>query len=234
MAFNTIDFDLLELKNNDYVLDLGCGVGRHSLIAYRDYPVNVFGVDLSLVDLRLAKSREKDIQENPCQGSLLFLQSDGYKLPFNDKSFDVVICSEVLEHVPSYQQLIAELVRVLKPGGRLALSVPKYLPEKICWLLSNDYPEFAGHVRIFKGSQLEKAVIKEGLSLTNKHSAHALHSPYWWLRSLFFERGESFLPARKYKDLMDWQLLKGGEWTEKLEALFNPVLGKSNVYYFEK
>ncbi len=203
-------------------------------MAYRDYPVDVLGVDLSIDDLRQAQERVTDIQETPCQGALLFIQSDAYKLPFSDESFDVVICSEVLEHVPSYQQLIDELVRVLKPGGRLSLSVPKFLPERICWLLSDEYPEFAGHVRIFKGSELKEAVLNQGLSLTNKHSAHALHSPYWWLRSLFFKQGESFLPTRKYKDLMDWQLLKGGQWTEKLEAVFNPLLGKSNVYYFEK
>ena len=234
MAFNTIDFELLDLQANEKVLDVGCGLGRHSLIAYRDFPVNVLGVDLNLEDLKQAKERVQDIQENPCQGALLFLQSDAYKLPFADESFDVVICSEVLEHVPSYQSLIVELIRVLKPGGRLALSVPKYLPEKICWLLSDKYPEFAGHVRIFRGSELKESVLSHGLILKNKHSAHALHSPYWWLRSLFFEKGELFFPTRKYKALMDWQLLKGAEWTTSLEAIFNPFLGKSNVYYFEK
>lgn len=234
VAFHTIDFDKLNLQDGEKVLDVGCGLGRHSLIAYRDYPVKVYGVDLSLDDLLQAKSRIKDIQENHCSGDLLFLQSDGFHLPFQDASFDVVVCSEVLEHVPSYEKLVEELIRVLKPGGRLALSVPKFFPEKICWLLSEDYPAYAGHVRIFKGNELRNTVIDCGLEIIDRHSAHALHSPYWWMRSLFFNKGEGFFPIKKYKNFMDWQLFKGGEWTNRVEEIFNPLIGKSNVYYFKK
>ena len=130
--------------------------------------------------------------------------------------------------------MIRELVRVLKPGGYLALSVPKYFPERLCWLLSEDYPGHAGHVRIFKGNQLCDAVMSEGLVLREHHSAHAFHSPYWWLRSLFFKQGEDFGPVRKYQEFLDWELYDAPAWIKNLERLLNPWIGKSNIYYFEK
>lgn len=234
MAINTINFDKLKLLRGDSLLDVGCGLGRHSLLAFRDYSVNVYGLDLDFENVAQSKNRIADMQAQACQGEVAFIQGNGYRLPFADASFDKVVCSEVLEHVPDYTALIQELIRVLKPGGRLALSVPKYLPEKICWLLSKDYPKFAGHVRIFLNNQLVNEVGEQGLLLTERHSAHAIHSPYWWLRSLFFSSGQDFLPVSAYQKFLDWQLFKAPPWTENVEKLFNPIFGKSNVYYFEK
>ena len=77
-------------------------------------------------------------------------------IPFQESSLDAVICSEVLEHVDSPNQSVQELIRVLKPGGIMALSVPRYLPELICWKLSKDYSKTpGGHVRIFKHNELK-------------------------------------------------------------------------------
>ena len=64
-------------------------------------------------------------------------------MPFQDGSYDSVICSEVLEHVPAPEESIKELIRVLKPGGVLALSVPRFLPEWICWQLSEGYQQIS-------------------------------------------------------------------------------------------
>jgi len=234
LGISTIDFAKLSLSRGEKLLDMGCGLGRHSLLAFRDFSIDVYAVDLGYEDLKEAKVRVDDIKKNACKGQVSFTQANGYSLPFADSTFDKVLCSEVLEHVPDYSLLIKELVRVLKPGGRLALSVPKFLPERICWILSKDYPEFAGHVRIFSRDQLPKAVVAEGLSLIAKHSAHAIHSPYWWMRSMFFDRGKDFVPLRAYQRFMDWQLFKGPSWTESIERIFNPIFGKSNVYYFDK
>jgi 2-polyprenyl-3-methyl-5-hydroxy-6-metoxy-1,4-benzoquinol methylase len=233
LAFNTIDFHKLDLKKDDCLLDAGCGVGRHSLLAYRDYPVRVVGIDLSFDDVFVAQQRAQGFESHVPPATLHFSQSNACQLPFADATFDKVICSEVLEHVPDYHMFIAELVRVLKPGGKLALSVPKYFPEKVCWLLSRQYPELAGHVRIFTVNELVRATEAFDLVLQNSHSAHALHTPYWWLRSLFFNRGENFLPVKQYQSFIDWQLFKAPMWLDYVEKLFNPLLGKSNVFYFK-
>ena len=156
-------------------------------------------------------------------------------MPFKNNSYDAVICSEVLEHVDSPEDSIKELIRVLKPGGILALSVPRYFPELICWILSKDYQEMpGGHVRIFRHSQLRKLATDEGLRYLSFHWAHALHSPYWWLQCLFWKNKENSILVQKYHQFLVWDLMKKPYLTRVLEFIFQPFIGKSVVMYFEK
>src|SRR3546814_15333002 len=69
------------------------------------------------------------------------VNGDALQLPFADSTFDRIIASEVLEHVSDDQQSLHEVFRVLKPGGTLAATVPSWLPEKICWALSDERSE---------------------------------------------------------------------------------------------
>ena len=113
------------------------------------------------------------------------LRGDATKLPFADGSFDRVITSEVLEHIQDDVAAIAELVRVLKPGGTFAATVPTWFPEKINWMLSDEYhapKSVGGHVRIYTATELKAKLRSAGLEVTGSHHAHALHSPYWWLK----------------------------------------------------
>ena len=87
-----------------------------------------------------------------------FLSGSGYALPFADNTFDAVICSEVLEHLHEYNDAVAEIRRVLKPGGKFAATVPHAWPEWICWKLApapDGYPLTpGGHLRIFNDREL--------------------------------------------------------------------------------
>ena len=75
--------------------------------------------------------------------------------PFADGSFDRVIASEVLEHIPDDETAMAELARVLRPGGSMAVTVPRCGPEFVNWALSDEYHNVpGGHVRIYRQSQL--------------------------------------------------------------------------------
>ena len=96
-----------------------------------------------------------------------------------------MITSEVLEHIPDDTGALAEMVRVLRPGGTFAATVPTWLPEKINWMLSDEYHAPAavgGHVRIYSATELKAKLRAAGLGLAGSHHAHALHSPYWWLK----------------------------------------------------
>ena len=137
----TIKFNKLDLNEDDLLLDMGCGEGRHTIGAYIEMPVNSFGFDLSYEDLKVAKDRLNDFDISNKKEICQFGVGDINTLPFKDESYDSVICSEVLEHVDSPKDSIKELIRVLKPGGVLALSVPRFLPELICWGLSKEYQE---------------------------------------------------------------------------------------------
>src|SRR5690606_36997727 len=137
----TVDYRIFKLAEGDKVLDLGCGEGRHVISTYAEgKKVISIGVDLSLKDLRTTRERFANFSTIHDANKYFGLSAaSALQLPFPDHTFDKVICSEVLEHIPDYQQAIEEIHRVLKPNGLLAVSVPRYWPEKICWWLSDEY-----------------------------------------------------------------------------------------------
>ncbi len=231
----TIDFKFVKTKPNDTILDLGCGEGRHAIGAlFHEPDVYVVAVDLNQNDLVTAQRRHSDFNKDASQRCLYSL-ANGYTLPFRDHTFDHIICSEVLEHVKDYRAILAEINRVLKPGGTLNISVPRFWPEKVCWALSEAYHKVeGGHIRIFKSHALRKDVQEHNFEFTKKHWAHALHVPYWWLRCAFWVRGESFFLTRLYHKVLVWDLIKRPRTTRIIEKILNPILGKSVVMYFQK
>ena len=232
----TIRFDKLDLQTGCSVLDMGCGEGRHTIGLFVDKKINAFGFDLSLDDLNIARSRLNDfpIKTNP-DSACVFGVSDINNMPFQDGAYDSVICSEVLEHVPSPEESIKELIRVLKPGGVLALSVPRFFPEWVCWQLSEGYQQMpGGHVRIFKHKTLKQLATNEGMSYQEFHWAHGLHSPYWWLQCLLWNSRDNSYLIKLYHKFLVWDLMKKPIFTRVLEFILQPLIGKSLVMYFKK
>jgi|TARA_B110000263_G_scaffold127688_1_gene111070 SAM-dependent methyltransferase len=232
----TIRFNKLEISEGSSVLDMGCGEGRHTIGLFVEKQINAFGFDLSLDDLNIARSRLDDFSTQSSSNSVcVFGVSDINNMPFQDGSYDSVICSEVLEHVPAPEESIKELIRVLKPGGVLALSVPRFLPEWICWQLSEGYQQMpGGHVRIFKHKTLKQLATNEGMSYQGFHWAHGLHSPYWWLQCLFWNNRDSSYLIKLYHKFLVWDLMKKPIFTRIVEFILQPLIGKSLVMYFKK
>jgi SAM-dependent methyltransferase len=230
----TVEFDRLPLGPGTRLLDVGCGEGRHTVAAARDAG-EVVGVDLD--PGRLATAREDyDTYADGTPGA--FIRGDALSLPFTDGAFDVVVCSEVLEHIPDYEAAIAELRRVCRTGGALAVSVPREGPERVCWLLSEAYHQTeGGHVRVFDRETLREAVEAGGFRHLGGHFAHALHAPYWWLKCLWWDRtddpAEQPLPLRAYERFLEWDVMNDPQPVRALEHALDPVLGKSVVLYFE-
>ncbi|MEO0786120.1 MAG: class I SAM-dependent methyltransferase, partial [Pseudomonadota bacterium] len=134
----TARFKHLALKPGSRVLDLGCGEGRHVHGLHMLGGMDVIGVDLDEASLEKARAglatlpprREGDPHTTQ------FQSGDATRLEFADDAFDAVICSEVLEHLPDYDAALAEIRRVLKPDGRLCITVPHAWPERLCWRLA--------------------------------------------------------------------------------------------------
>ena len=230
----TVDYRHLPLRPGDRLLDLGCGEGRHVIFAYAQTPVHAVGVDLDFDELLATSEKFRDWEQpwHP-QRSFSLAAATALCLPFADDSFDRVICSEVLEHIPDYRAALAEIRRVLRPGGLLCTSVPRRWPERVCWALSEDYHRVpGGHVRIFRDAELCEQIEQLGFRCYRRHWAHALHSPYWWLQCLLWSRRERSRLLRLYHRLLVWDLMARPWLTRTLERLLNPLLGKSVVRYF--
>jgi SAM-dependent methyltransferase len=231
----TVDFRHFPLKDSDRVLDLGCGEGRHLIGALLTADVQAVGVDLSHEDLVTGRTKTHDWADSIGESRRPVLtQASGYALPFADNTFDAVICSEVLEHVPVVAKVLQEIDRVLRPGGRLVISVPRRWPERICWWLSSDYHlQLGGHLRIFRIEELKYQIQKLPVTFYHQHGAHALHVPYWWLRCVFWSKPDALL-VRWYHKVLVWDLMKRPWLTQCIEALTNGWMGKSVVLYYRK
>jgi hypothetical protein len=115
------------------------------------------------------------------------------------------------------------------------VTVPAELPERLCWALDTDYHDTpGGHIRIYRRRDLETKLTRGGVALRGAHRAHALHSPYWWVRCAVGVGNERAWPVRTYRAFLEWQIVEQPEWVGSLDRALNPVLGKSLVVYTEK
>ena len=232
----TVNFKHFPLQAGETVLDLGCGEGRHVILAYLEGDVISIGVDLSLEDLRTTRNKAQAfLQPGNAHKSFGLSAANALQLPFADNTFDKVMCSEVLEHIPDYQRALKEIERVLKPGGLFCASVPRHWPEKICWLFSEAYHQVeGGHLRIFKAGELKQQIETLGFHAFHQHWAHALHSPFWWLKCIFWKTQDSNWVIKQYHRFLVWDLMDKPVFTRTLEKILNPIMGKSVVLYFRK
>ncbi|MFC1798840.1 class I SAM-dependent methyltransferase [Thermodesulfobacteriota bacterium] len=232
----TVDFKRLGIKPGFRILDIGCGSGRHTGAAIKYDAVSAVGVDINYTDVCETRERLK-LQEKwgETAGTWEIMVADTTCLPFRNNFFDLIICSEVLEHIRDQQAAINELVRILKPGKNMAVSVPRYWPEKICWKLSEEYRTTeGGHLRIYKQKVLSALLEKAGLQQWAAHWAHSVHTPYWWLKCLVGPSRNDAVPVNLYHRFLTWHIMKNSRLANWLDYLLNPVLGKSVVLYLRK
>jgi len=235
----TIRFGRLGLRPGDLVLDVGAGFGRHCFEVARRGG-RVVALDYAadeVLGTRATLGGMVDAGEIPIDRYVGVLQGDATRLSFPDNTFDRVITSEVLEHIQDDVGAIAEMVRVLKPGGTFAGTVPTWWPEKINWMLSDEYhapKAVGGHVRIYSETELKAKLRSAGLDVTGSHHAHALHSPYWWLKCAVGPRREDSRAVNAYKRFLEWDIIKGPRSTRLAEKVLSPVLGKSLAVYATK
>ncbi len=259
----TVDFDRLDVRPGMWALDAGCGQGRHTLeFARRGCPAVAMDLDPADLRhtryLLAALAREMEGPAARRRGGRrgkrggaapdgvvphgvvphevaphLALRGDALRLPFATHRFDRVICSEVLEHVADPELATAELARVLKPGGLLAVSVPTPATEWAYRFSSDDYFNTpGGHVRIFTPRRLSALLAGHGLHVEDVNFEHAFHSLYWWVRCVFGLHDERHPAILHFRKVLTYVMFSGP--LSRAERLLNYVCPKSMVLYARK
>ena len=228
----TVDLERLRVRPGERLLDAGCGEGRHCFGAL-ERGARVVGLDLDRASLqRAAKALRYRASELGSLGEML--QGDAFRLPFRDASFDKVICSEVMEHVHDYRGAARELARVTRPGGMVAVTIPTATSENLYLRTGDDYFEsLGGHIRIFRPRQLAEGLGAAGLATIGVGFAHALHTPYWVLRSIM---GLPVADASRLVRLYRLFLIRAttSRAMARLEGALNYCFPKSLILYAEK
>ena len=230
----TVDYSRLRIAPGHRVLDVGCGAGRHAFEAYRR-GADVVAFDMDEAELRPVTGMCGAMRaegQAPAAAASAAVSGDATAMPFTDGSFDRVIAAEVFEHILDDQRAINEVARVLKPGGITAVTVPAWLPERICWGLSREYHEVpGGHVRIYTRVELEAKLRRAGFTIAGHHHAHGLHAPYWWLKCLVGVGNDDHPLPKAYHRMLVWDIMRQPAATRLAERALNPLIGKSVVVY---
>lgn len=164
----------INLLGHSNLLEVGCGRGFYiNSISHLFPESNIWGIDLCEKYLSIAaKNKGKNVR---------LLKSDATDLPFENNYFDIIIASEILEHIPNDIRAISEMYRVLKPDGKIVITIPSknypffwdpinwvlertfkcHLPSNIWWLSGI----WADHVRLYSEKEITKKVINMGFKI---------------------------------------------------------------------
>jgi len=170
-----IIFKIIEKYKPKIILDAGCGRGFYLYgISLYKFATEIHGIDINEKYLKIAKNINQDKRVKIKKGTI-------YKLPYKKNFFDLVICSEVLEHLKDDKKAIKELHRVLKPNGKLIITVPNinfpFLWDPINWILMHFFNKhinkniwwlagiWADHERLYKKNDLKKMIKSTGFEI---------------------------------------------------------------------
>ena len=234
--YQAIDPGKLDLRPDTRLLDVGCGTGRHLLELSR-YPGCFVGLDMARPDLRVLQYMLLlTARERPLVAEVEAIQGDGELLPFADDLFDVVICTETLEHVPDDRAVLRELVRVLRRGGVLVVSVPDEYSERLLWRLSPRYRSHpGGHVRIYRRQDIATLLRASGAEPFAIQFRHSLESVRWLIHSVVDrEWGKPGRVTRAVRWLLDKPSHRNWRVLAWCDSLGNRILPKSIVLYGRK
>ena len=137
--------EIKKLKKSDSFLEVGCAQGyylSHALTKTK----KVFGIDVVASFIHVAKKTGANVRV-----------ASAIRLPYKSNSFDNILCTETLEHVKDWKLAVSEIKRVLKPKGRVIVTVP--LEHSIFWKVFSliyEPEKYRGHVSLLKSKQIEK------------------------------------------------------------------------------
>ena len=239
----TVRYDRLGLRPGDRLLDLGCGFGRHAFEAARR-GARVVALDYAEAELKEVRNtfgghgrRRRGRRRRRCAGTV---QGDATRLPFADATFDRdhrlggarAHPRRRGRHAPSWPACCG-------PGGTMAVTVPRWLPEQVCWALSDEY--HAPFVRRRPRAHLPRAASCAAKLRRRRRRARRLATtPTRCTRRTGGCAAPSARPTTTtrscsaYRRVLEWDIVAAPPVTRSADRLLNPVLGKSLVVYATK
>ncbi len=227
----TVDFDLLDVGPYLDFLDAGCGGGRHAFEALRR-GASVMAMDYDMDECKRVVYSFKYAEESGnAPASWNMVRGDVICLPFAENSFDRVICAEVCEHLHEDMRVLDSIYRIMKPGGRLAVTVPTTFSEAIYGLIEPFYFENpGGHVRIFTPWEMEAKLKRTGFKIYAVRHSHGFHTPYWLLRCIFGLERDDHPVTKRYHKFLDMAMLSP-LMTAIEKKVVNYICPKSIIFY---
>jgi SAM-dependent methyltransferase len=173
-----IDFPGFDIDADDTVVDVGCGEGVVCVYAGAK-GADVIGLDIEPKLVDLTTQAMSKVNARSFRGIL----TDANPIPLPDACASVVVATEVLEHVDDPAVIMAELVRIGRPGARYLISVPDPASESIMKSLAPAwYFQKPIHIRIFEHEVLDRCLTEAGLEVEARHASGFYFSMYWMLR----------------------------------------------------
>jgi SAM-dependent methyltransferase len=210
------------------VIDVGCGDGGFIGFCARQGAEVIF-IDRDEQRLRATEER---IKETPAR-AYRAISTDCDPIPLDDATGDLVICTEVLEHVADPVQFLAEIIRVAKPGARLLITVPDERSEVFVGATAPpQYFQEPNHIRLFSAEDFRKLILDAGLEIESHQFIGCFWSIYWPLSWLTCEPGAEGLPVDNPHPITDhWTRLWHGVQQHpdgaKVRDALNQLLPKS-------
>lgn len=224
----------VRIRSSHTVIDVGCGYG--GLIGFCAGQ----GAEVLFVDRdseRLAATEEK-IRQSPARAYRAIL-SDCNPIPIEDDTGDLVVCTEVLEHVPDPAVFLAELVRVAKPGAQLLITVPDARAEQLVAATAPpQYFEEPLHIRIFNAEEFENLILGAGLQIESRQFFGSFWSIYLPLSYLTAPPGDE-IPVDNPHPITDhwarlWKEVLAHPQGEAIRTALNKLLPRTQMIIARK
>ena len=240
----TVRYDALGVRPGDRVLDLGCGFGRHAFESLRR-GAEVVACDFSLAELKDVTAMFEAIAAEeaatlPATASGAATNGDATRLPFADASFDRIIASEVLEHIPDDGAAFAELARVLNPAARWPSPCRRGCPSGSagrCPTSTTPRSSRAATCGSTPSASCGRSCGPPASGPARPTTPTRCTRPYWWLKCAVGPTNDDHPLVRAYHQVLLWDIAGRQPMatvTRFLDRLGNPVIGKSLVVYADK
>ena len=205
-------------------LDVGIGGSGYTVIEGARLGASTWGVDLSESGVASARRMAADALPTEAQKRCHFECCPAEKLPFKDATFDAVSSIAVLEHVVEHEQAMAEIGRVLKPGGRAYVAVPHTYVKTpfLLGILNRINDRVVGHLRHYSADDLKNSFEGQGLQVVKViYHAHSIKLLQFLL--------EKLRPAMKEPDSQVWWDLEQKDfdaWQDEHASMISVVVEK--------